>query len=196
MLASLGPRARSHAAAAHALAPGVVYWQARDKDRIVVRLAFAPENRIQVDVWWNRFGGRPDIQLVFGLYGGAVEFGSLTGNGFDAPQFHRIGLGTFVVNIAVQALKATCKRSTIVEGVLSNTAEAVLPEQERLPLEANRRAFWRRFGLGVETRGEPPLDYLIGKVGSLRIVPSGLVGGQFPRCISLRDFVSEKPAEY
>ena len=195
MLASLGSSARPHGTPAHALAPGVMYWQARERDRIVVRLVFAPENRIQVDVWWNRSEGRPDVQCVFGLYGGSVEFGSLTGNGFDAPQFHRIGLGTFVVNVAVQALKATCKRSTIVEGVLSNTAEAVLPEQERARLEANRRAFWRRFGLDVQTRGDPPLDYLTGHVGSLRIVPTGLVGGQFPRCVSLRDFASERPAQ-
>ena len=193
-LASIGRPARARAPG-RGLVPGSKYWHARAKDRMLVRLTFVPENRIQVDIWWNRSSGPPDIQLVFGLYARSVEFGSLTGNGFDAPQFHRIGLGTFAVNIAVQALKATCTPSTIVEGVLSNTAEAGLPRERRLPLEESRRAFWRRFGLNVESRGEPPLDYLMGRVGSLRIVSTGLVGGQFPRCISLRDFVSEKPAE-
>jgi len=194
-LAFVAEAARASAPSAE-LAPGPRYWQAQAKDRLCVRLQFVPASKIEVGIWWNRVGGRPDVQLVFGLYGNSVELGSLMGNGFDAPQFHRLGFGTFAVNIAVQALKACCAPSVLVEGVLSNTAEAELATQERLRLEANRRAFWRRFGLDVVSRGDPPLDYLVGRVGRLHIVPTGMVAGQFPRCISLMDFVRERPTGF
>jgi len=192
--AAIARAARPHHASTAKLAPGACYWQAQAKDRICVRLLFVPRNKIQVDVWWNRLGGHPDVQLVFGLYGDAVEFGSLTGNGFNAPAFHRLGFGTFAVNIAIQALKAGFAPWLPVVGILSNTDEIHLPEQERARLEGNRRAFWRRFGLNVITRGDPPQDYLDGRVGGLHVVTAGTVAGEFPRCVSLRDFVSEQPA--
>ncbi|HYA66991.1 MAG TPA: hypothetical protein VEE84_09885 [Burkholderiaceae bacterium] len=178
-----------------ALAPGAWYWQAQAKDRIWVRLLFVPKSKLEVDIWWNRPARHPDVQLVFGLYGDAVEFGSLTGNGFNAPAFHRLGFGTFAVNIAIQALKANFAASLSVVGVLSNTDEEQLSAEERLRLEANRRAFWRRFGLDVATRGDPPLDYLHGRVGALHVVTTGTLAGEFPRCISLRDFVPDRPAD-
>jgi hypothetical protein len=176
------------------LLPGVWYWTARQSDRIAVRLMFVPRNKVEVDVWWNPSGPRPDVQLVFGLYQDSVEFGALTGNGFDAPAFHRLGFGTFAVNIAVQALQAVCPAKMRVQGVLSNTAEEQLPTAQRLRLEENRRAFWRRFGLDVSTIGDPPEDYLQGTVGTLHTVSSGLLAGQFPRCVPLSGFVGEKPA--
>jgi hypothetical protein len=178
------------------LKPGARYWHAQAKDQIWVRLVFAPQSRIEVDIWWNRIARQPDVQLIFGLYSDSVELGCLTGNGFDAPEFHRLGFGTFAVNIAVQALKAGFPRSLLVHGVLSNTAEAELPAEDRLRLEANRRAFWRRFGLDVVVRGDPPLDYLAGHVGGLHIVTTGMLAGQFPRCVSMSDFVSERPAGF
>lgn len=175
------------------LAPGAQYWQAQAKDRIWVRLLSTPGRRIEVGIWWNRACGKADVKLVFGLYGDSVELGSLAGNGFDAPAFHRLGFGTFAVNVAVQALQAARPPSTLVHGVLSNTAEADLPLAERLALEANRRAFWRRFGLAVVSRGDPPLDYLRGRVADLRLVSKGLVAGQFPRCVPLGEFVRTRP---
>jgi len=178
------------------LAPGLQYWHAQAKNQIWVRLVFVPENKIEVDVWWNRLVRHPDIQLVFGLYRDWVEFGSLTGNGFNAPEFHRLGFGTFAVNIAIQALKAGLDPVLPVLGVLSNTDEEALTPEQRLPLEASRRVFWRRFGLDVETRGDPPLDYLQGRIGNLHVVTAGMLAGEFPRCISLRDFVRQPPAGF
>jgi hypothetical protein len=187
--------APGHGAAASArLTPGVRYWHALAQDQIWVRLQFVPASKIEVDIWWNRLCRHPDVQLIFGLYADSVELGCLTGNGFDAPQLHRLGFGTFAVNIAIQALKACLPRTQRVYGVLSNTAEAQLPAPERARLEANRRAFWRRFGLDVVERGDPPMDYLAGRVGELRIVANGLLAGQFPRCVSVSDFDSQRPA--
>jgi hypothetical protein len=196
VFAAIARAARRNGTPAGNLTPGARYWHAQVKDQIWVRLLFVPENKIEVDIWWNRVGGHPDIQLVFGLYGDSVELGSLTGSGFDSPNFHRLGFGTFAVNLAVQALKACYPPSFVVHGVLSNTAEDGLPTEERLRLEASRRAFWRRFGLDIVQRGDPPLDYLKGHVGGLHIVPAGWVAGQFPRCISMNDFVSERPAGF
>jgi len=176
------------------LAPGSHYWHAQAQDRVWVRLQFIPQRKIEVDICWNRLGQRPDVQLLFGLYNDFVELGCLTGNGFDTPHLQGIGFGTFAVNIAVQALKACYPPSFKVQGLLSNTAEAGLEPAQRLALEANRRAFWRRFGLGVITREVPPLDFLAGQVGHLQVVATGLLAGQFPRCIPLSEFVRDPPS--
>jgi hypothetical protein len=176
------------------LAPGARYWHAQAHDRIWVRFVFAPLNRIEVDIWWNRLVRRPDVQLILGLDENSAELGCLTGNGFDTPGLHRLGFGTFAVNIAVQALKAGFAPSFRVHGVLSNTVEQDLPREERLRLEENRRAFWRRFGLDILQLGEPPLDCLSGSVGRLHIVARGSLAGQFPRCVSLGDFTEQRPA--
>jgi len=77
--------------------------------------------------------------------------------------------------------------------VLSNTAETALPAIQQQVLEGNRREFWRRFGLEVVTRGSPSLDYLRGRVESLRLVRNGLMAGQFPRCVPLGDFSRARP---
>jgi len=192
--AALAIAARPRGAPSVGLSPGAQYWHAQAKNRLWVRLVFVPENKIEVDIWWNRLVRHPDVQLVFGIYRDWVEFGSLTGNGFNAPEYHRLGFGTFAVNIAIQALKVGFDPALPVLGLLSNTDEEHLAPEQRLPLEESRRAFWRRFGLEVETRGEPPLDYLQGRIGNLHVVTAGLLAGEFPRCISLRDFVRQPPA--
>lgn len=171
--------------------PSVWIWRARAQDRVRVRLQYVPGAKIEVGIWWNRDGGLADVQLIFGLYPRSVELGCLQGNGFNAPGFHRAGFGTLAVNVAVQALLATCKAELPVQGVLSNTDEIGLPEAECLRLEANRRAFWRRFGLDVVRCGEPGLDYLRGRVGDLKTVTHGQVAGQFARCVPLAEF--ERP---
>ena len=183
------------------LPPGNRYWHGQaqaeapgEAERhLWIRLTFVPGRKVEVNLWWARLARSPDVKLVFGLYGGAVELGSLVGNGFDAPGLHRLGFGTLAVNLAVQALQDCCSPQTLVQGVLSNTAEEGLPVAERERLEGNRRAFWRRFGLEVMSRGEPSLDYLHGCVADLRQVSSGTVAGCFPRTISLRDFTADAP---
>lgn len=169
-------------------APGTWFWEARARDHLRVRLQFAPGAKIEVDIWWNRSEGHADVQLIFGLYADSVELGCLRGNGFNAPALHQAGFGTLAVNVAIQALQEGCAPEVRVEGVLSNTDETGLPAAERSRLEANRRAFWRRFGLGVVRRGVPPLDYLQGHVRDLRTVEHGMVAGQFPRCVALGEF--------
>jgi hypothetical protein len=175
------------------LAAGAAYWRGRAQDEITVRLLLVPRSRVQVDVWWNRRGGDADIQLVLGLYDDAVEMGVLTGNGFDAPRFHRAGFGTLAANIGIQALHAVCRPAVLVHGVLSNTAEDALPDERQRSLAAGRRAFWRRFGLDVVARGSPPLEYLRGTVGGLQVVGDGLLAGQFARNVPLADFERARP---
>ncbi len=211
-----------HGAGSLLLTPGFRYWQRRAHNRIGIRLGFIPANRIEVCIWWNRSSGiggiagevgtgsevgaganpeaaaaqSPDVQLIFGLYEESVELGMLTGNGFDAPGFHRQGFGTLLVNTAVQALQSVCPEPMLVHGLLSNTAESALTAERRRELEANRRAFWRRFGLDVLTLGDPPLDYLRGRVGGLKVVAGGSVAGEFPRLVPLEEFSETRPAEF
>jgi hypothetical protein len=179
-----------------ALTGQALYWRGRADDELTVRVRVVPRSRIAVDLWWNRHGGSADVQLVVGLYDDAVELGSLTGNGFDAPRFHRAGFGTLAVNLGIRALQATCGPLVSVHGVLSNTAEDSLAPEQREPLEAARRAFWRRFGLAVVAVGEPPLDYLRGTVGGLRVVADGRLAGQFARDLDLREFTAIAPAGF
>jgi hypothetical protein len=182
------PVTRAREDAREAFAPGAWAWQADSRDHLRVRLQFTPGVKIEVGIWWNRDGGHPDVQLIFGLYSGSVELGCLQGNGYNAPGLHQAGFGTLAVNVAIQALQRCCAPGLLVEGVLSNTDEIGLPAQERARLEENRRAFWRRFGLSVVQRGTPPLDYLHGHVRDLHTVDHGTVAGQFPRCIALQNF--------
>jgi len=175
--------------ASPALAAGIWTWQDQARDRIRVRLHVSPGSKIDVGIWWNRDDGAADVRLIFGLYPGFVELGSLSGNGFDAPGRHRAGFGTLAVNVAVQALQARCPPHLPVRGVLSNTDEDGLPPEERARLDDSRAAFWRRFGLDVVRRGSPPLDYLEGRVAVLHTVPHGLVAGQFERCVGLDRFM-------
>lgn len=181
------------AAAAACALPGMYFWQAREHDLLTVRLTVVPFSRIAVDLWWNRVGGPADVQAQFGLYETSIELGSLRGNGFDAPEFHRRGFGTFAINTAVQALKASVPPALLVQGVLSNTSEYALAPAQREQLDHNRREFWRRFGLDVVRRGSPALDYLRGTVGSLQLVHEGLLAGQFPRCVGLQEFCRDVP---
>ena len=175
------------------LAGGAAYWRGQAQDELTVRLLLVPRGRIQVDIWWNRRGGAADVELVCGLYGDSVEMGALSGNGFDAPRFHRAGFGTLAVNIAIQALQAACPATLLVHGVLSNTAEEQLPPGRQQELADSRRAFWRRFGLDVIARGSPPLDYLRGRIGALRPVGHGLLAGQFARNVPLAEFSRTRP---
>jgi len=175
------------------LAPGAWYWSARTQDELVVRVLLVPRSRVQVDLWWNRRGGEADVQLVCGLYGDSVEMGALSGNGFDAPRFHRLGFGTLAVNVGLQAVQSVCAPSVLVHGVLSNTAEESLPPERQAALAEARRAFWRRFGLDVVSRGSPPLDYLRGTVGGLQVVMHGLLAGQFARSVPLDAFERARP---
>jgi hypothetical protein len=170
------------------LEAGTLHWERDAGDRMRVRLQYVPASRIEVGIWWNRASGHPDVQLIFGMYAGYVELGCLRGNGYDRPALHRAGFGTLSVNVAVQALRGACAPGMPVDGVLSNTDEIDLPAPERLRLEANRRAFWRRFGLDIVQRGDPALDFLRGRVADLRTVEYGQVAGQFPRYIDLADF--------
>jgi len=172
---------------------GKYYWQAREHDLLTVRVCIVPHSRIGVDLWWNRVGGPADIQALFGIYESSVELGSLRGNGYDTPAFHRRGFGTFVVNTAVQALQACADPGLHVHGVLSNTHEYSLPPEQRATLDHNRAQFWRRFGLEVVCRGSPALDYLRGSVGSMRVVHGGLLAAQFPRCVPLGEFCRTPP---
>ncbi len=178
------------------LAPGAWYWSCRDEDALVARVLLVPRSRIQVDLWWNRQGGDADVTLVCGLYGESVEMGALSGNGFDAPRFHRLGFGTLAVNLGLQAVQAVCAPSVLVHGVLSNTAEESLPPERQSALAEGRRAFWRRFGLDVVSRGSPPLDYLRGTVGGLRLVMHGLLAGRFARSVPLDAFERTRPAGF
>lgn len=184
--AGTAPRSASPSQAV--LKPGSHHWHAHAQDQIWVRLQFIPQSKLEVDIWWNQQGRHPDVQLQFGLYNDFVELGCLNGNGFDRPHLQGKGFGTFAVNIAVQALQACYPPHFKVQGLLSNTAEAELAPERRRELEGNRRAFWRRFGLGVLTRDDPPLDFLAGQVGHLQVVRDGLLAGQFPRCVSLAEF--------
>jgi hypothetical protein len=175
------------------LPAGAAYWRGQAQDELTIRVLLVPRSRIQVDTWWNRRGGEADVQLVLGLYGDSVEMGALTGNGFDAPHLHQMGFGTLAVNIGVQALQAVCPASLLVHGVLSNIAEEGLPPERQQPLQESRRAFWRRFGLDVIARGSPPLDYLRGNVGGIRLVSHGLLAGQFARSVPLQEFGRVRP---
>jgi len=176
------------------LRPGEYFWGACATDRVLVRLVFAPERNIQVDLWWNTVIGAPAIRLCVGLYPDSVEFGELLGNGFNHPQFHQKGYGTLVVNTAIQSLQSSCSPDTRIEGVLLNVEEADLCVEERNRLAEYRHIFWSRFGLDFVTLGPQEETHLRGTVGALKTVRSGQIADQFPRFVALASFSRTRPA--
>jgi hypothetical protein len=175
------------------LRPGRYFWGARAKDRLWVSLIFIPDQKIQVDLWWNTLIDPPAVTLCFGLYTHSVEFGELSGNGFDRPQFHQKGFGTLAANTAIQALQLICSPNTSIEGLLSNTIEDKLPAEERSRLAEERRIFWGRFGAGLIAQGPFNEIYLCGTVGALTTLRGGQVAQQFPRFVPLTGFSQMMP---
>jgi hypothetical protein len=143
------------------------------RERLLLGIVFVPEQKIEVDLWWNTSTGPPEVKLCLGLYPHAVEFGELSGNGFDHPQFHHRGFATLVVNTAIQALKSSCAPATPIEGVLSNLAEQRLAREQRDRLAPERRAFWSRFGVGFSLSEAPQELNLCGTVGALQTLRGG-----------------------
>lgn len=152
-----------------------------------MRLSIQPNYKLDVAVWWNKDCGPQDLLLWVPLHADSVEFGDLTGNQYDTP-LHRIGLGTFVVNTAIQVLQAVYAPSVRVTGILSNPNDDHLRAELRERLAEERRMFWARFGLAVSPGHYEKISCT---VGALRPVTSGLVGGQFPRYVPLSEFTNE-----
>lgn len=175
------------------LRPGEYFWGACAADRILVRLVFAPDRNIQVDLWWNTVIGASVIRLCVGLYPDSVEFGELLGNGFNHPQFHQKGYGTLVVNTAIQSLQSTCPPDMRIEGVLLNMDEEELSVEDRNRLAKYRHIFWSRFGFGFVTLGPQEETHLRGTVGALKAVRSGQIADQFPRFVPLASFSRTRP---
>lgn len=169
-----------------ALQPGQYVWQHAGPPWIRICLLFVPSQVLEVKIAVQRAQGY-DIRLSFGMCHDTVEFGELVGNGFDRPDLHRKGFGTLAVNIALQAIRSICPPAMRIEGLLSNVDEVGLPLAERNRLAANRRAFWRRFGVSVITNRQGE-DHLDGAVGDLRIVRGGTVGGLGARVVPLSAF--------
>jgi hypothetical protein len=175
------------------LRPGEYFWGACAADRILVRLVFAPDRNIQVDLWWNTVISASVIRLCVGLYPDSVEFGELLGNGFNHPQFHQKGYGTLVVNTAIQSLQSTCPPDMRIEGVLLNMDEEELSVEDRNRLAKYRHIFWSRFGFGFVTLGPQEETHLRGTVGALKTVRSGQIADQFPRFVALANFSRSRP---
>jgi hypothetical protein len=176
------------------LLPGTYYWGARARARLLLAVVFVPEQKIEVDLWWNTLTGPPEIKLCLGLYPHSVEFGELSGNGFDHPQFHHRGFGTLVVNTAIQALQSSCAPATPIEGLLSNLEEQRLPPEQRAKLAQERRAFWGRFGVDFYAPEAAEELNMCGTVGALVTCGGGKVAGQFPRLVPLAAFSRTRPA--
>jgi hypothetical protein len=184
---------REPGAAVPGLLPGKHYWAARARAQLLLGIDFAPERKLEVDLWWNQWTGAPEIRLCLGLYPSSVEFGELSGNGFNHPQFHQRGFGTLLVNTAIQALQRIVAPETSIEGVLSNTEEQQLAPEQRSRLAACRRAFWSRFGVGFYVPPATDALHLCGSVGALRTLRSGQVAEQFPRYVPLTAFSRMRP---
>lgn len=165
--------------------PGTYEWEHAGAQRVLVRLTHRPGTKVDVEVWFGPGIGR-SLLLWVNLLHDAVEFADLTGNGYPGA-LHRIGLGTFAVNCAIQVLQATYEPGTSVRGLLSNPSDAYgLAPDVVARLAEGRRAFWARFGLSASCRGE--FERIHGTVGGLAPVLEGQVGGLFPRFVPLSEF--------
>lgn len=166
--------------------PGTYFWRAQAKDSIVVRVIFAPNCKIEVGIWWNNASKFPDVRLYVGLYKNSVEFGELTGSGFDSP-LHQKGFGTLAVNTAIQVLQQVYPSGFRVEGTLLYTQESDLNEERQQELANLRRAFWTKFGLKTILAGiDNTQIFMRGVIGKLNTQQTGIIYHQFPRFVPLQ----------
>ena len=164
--------------------PGNYTWRHDASNRVRVHFSLQPNKKLDVAVWWNKDSGPHNLLLWVPLHDSFVELGDLTGNQYGTP-LHRIGLGTFVVNTAIQVLQAIYAPLVRVTGILSNPSDDYLPSDLREQLAEDRRMFWAQFGLAISPGH---CEKLNGTVGALRPVTSGLVSGQFSRFVPLSKF--------
>ena len=173
------------------LQPGVYFLRAQERDSIVLRMVFVPHCKIVVDLWWNNFGANPDVRLYVQLNRSSVEFGALTGNGFDSP-LHQQGFGTLAVNTAIQVLQDTYPSTFAVEGVLQYLNEDALDDLQRHELARLRRTFWNNFGMNtLPASDDSQFEYLSGSVGKLKLQENGTIHDQFSRFVPLSQFVAQ-----
>ena len=174
------------------LQPGIYYWRAQERDNIVLRIVFVPNCKIEVDLWWNNVGEIPNVRLYVQLNRSSVEFGALTGNGFDSP-LHQQGFGTLAVNTAIQVLQDACPSTFKVEGILQYLNEDALDDLQRHELARRRRTFWKNFGMNtLRSRDDSQFEYLSGSVGKLKLHKNGTIHDQFSRFVPLNQFVAAR----
>lgn len=166
---------------------GNYHWKHSGCDQVDVQIRYLPTHKLEVAVWWNHNQPKENMLLWITLADDSVKFSDLIGNGYGTT-LHRKGIGTFVVNLAIQVLQLTYEPATPIGGILSNPNEDGLPTEKRLMLEESRQIFWSRFGLKVKQADGEQFAHNSGTVGNLNAIEQGMVAGQFPRYLPLEDF--------
>lgn len=161
-------------------------WRAGVGGELRVELQHDPEWTIDVRAWLKGHGRNCPVELFVRSASDHVVIWDLLSNGFGSEK-QGIGLGTLVVNTAIQALKRHYPASAPVSGHLANPPDFDHPYQ-RPALEEARRAFWKRFGLVVAPIDADGKEYIRSTVGQLVCIEYGKVAGLYPRYVPLDEF--------
>ena len=153
--------------------------------RLAIQLVLERASKLEMHAYVDRaIDGKGDVRLFLSLNTQSVKFTDLFGNG-PGTCCHRAGLGTLLVNTAVQALKQLYPLTATVHGYVWESNVGGLPESARRTRQVERKLFWRTFGFGFTAPDHRGGVHLRGTVGKLRDGKSGKVLGVHPRAIDL-----------
>lgn len=168
---------------------GYYIWEYSDRDhKIRTRLKYYPHHLSDVSVWWNNQQFSPDALLSLSLNVSSVYIIDLVGNNYYDGPLNRKGLGTFVVNIAVQILQATYEPSVEISGKISDKSDKDLPIEKQKYAADGRRKFWSRFGLRIMPVDSNGNERMTGTIGELKTFTKGTVNDLFPVFLNLNEF--------
>lgn len=97
-------------------------------------------SKLTITAWQDDWGSKPPVVLTLDLLGPLVKLDDLKGNGKGNLKAHRRGIGTLLINIAIQILKGIYRPETCVFG-------HAYPNEHSAPAKEELLRYWGRFNL-------------------------------------------------
>lgn len=136
-----------------------------------------------------------EVKLLakYDTFSKSVVFEDIQGNGYFSG-FQGKGLGTLLVNAALQYLQGKLPPESTVSGVMSGAEDPENPDQLELCRHL-RLNFWRSFGF-IPQPGTWGRQLISASLGSLSVKKSTEITKEFPVYIPLDDFEVVQPAYF
>jgi hypothetical protein len=132
-----------------------------------------------------KFNSR-EVKLLLEYSSKSAFFEDIQGNNFDSG-IHGKGVGSLLVNLALQVIKGKLPAESVVEGEMSDVGD---PRESEIlnNCQTHRAKFWESFGFKVMP-GKQGAENIAARLSELNVKEYGLAWGKFPRYIPLNNFI-------
>ena len=132
-----------------------------------------------------KFNSR-EVKLLLEYSSKTAFFEDIQGNNFDSG-LHGKGVGSLLVNIALQVIKNKLPAESLIDGEMSDVGD---PRESNLlnNCQIHRAKFWESFGFKVIS-GKRGAEKITARLSELSVKEYGLVLDKFPRYIPLEQFI-------